>query len=71
MIFFQQIKLVFHLFFTFAAYSTVIDDLNLHMNHNRPTLFNDTALLPTTISDATHGLPLALQNCLFQRKIED
>lgn len=71
MIFFQQIKLVFHLFFTFATNSTVIDDLNLHMNHNRPTLFNDTILLPMTISEATHGLPLTLQNCLFQRNIEE
>lgn len=71
MIFFQQIKHVFHLFFTFAANSTVIDDLNLHMNHNRPTLLNDTILLPMTIPYAIYVLPLAFQNCLFQRKIED
>ena len=70
MIFFQQIKLVFHLFFTFAANSTVFEVLNLDMNHNRQTLFNDTVLLPITISDVTFGLPLTSHNCLFQRKIE-
>lgn len=67
-IFFQQIRLVFHLFYTFAAQLHNIDSYSRNMIHKRTILF-DHIIYSKAISKKALSHLLAFHNCSFQKKL--
>jgi hypothetical protein len=68
-IFFQQIRLVFYLFFTFATRLHNIDSYSRNMIHKRTILF-DHIINSKAISKMALSHLLAFHNCSFQKKLD-